>query len=403
MHHTGRHEVLVFKGGYHGGVLAFGGGEPSPVTVPHAFVLGDYDDVDGTRALIREHAELGRDPRRADARLRRLHPGLARVPARCCARRRRAAGALLIFDEVMTSRLARRRAGLEGVAPDLMTVGKYLAGGMSFGAFGGRRDLMAGYDPTRPGALFHAGTFNNNVLSMSAGIAGLDAGAHRRRAARPQRARRPPARGAQPRGGGGRRAVHASGPRLADDDPPEQRSCKRLLFFELLDSGQWIAARGMIALSLPVTDEQCDAFAAAVGAILTRHAELSGDADAEPDAAHPGRRPHPRADPVSGELAPGERIIETELAAELGVSRHTLRSALQTLTFEGLLEQSQFKSTHVARPTARDVFETYTLRNALEAMACRLAAERRPPPAGGDGRGGRRGCGRRRTPATRRR
>ena len=54
-----------------------------------------------------------------------------------------------------------------------MTVGKYLAGGMSFGAFGGRRELMAAYDPTRPGALFHAGTFNNNVLSMSAGIAGL--------------------------------------------------------------------------------------------------------------------------------------------------------------------------------------------------------------------------------------
>ena len=37
-------------------MLAFGSGEPSPVTVPHAFVLGDYDDVEGTRALIREHA-----------------------------------------------------------------------------------------------------------------------------------------------------------------------------------------------------------------------------------------------------------------------------------------------------------------------------------------------------------
>jgi DNA-binding GntR family transcriptional regulator len=79
---------------------------------------------------------------------------------------------------------------------------------------------------------------------------------------------------------------------------------------------------------------------------------------------------------LDGKLAPGERIIETDLAAELGVSRHTLRSALQTLTSEGLLEQSQFKSTHVTRPTARGVYETYTLRNALEAMACRLAAER---------------------------
>jgi DNA-binding GntR family transcriptional regulator len=83
---------------------------------------------------------------------------------------------------------------------------------------------------------------------------------------------------------------------------------------------------------------------------------------------------HVRERILSGELTPGERIVEAELAEELGVSRHTLRSALQTLTFEGLLEQSQFKSTHVARPTARDVYETYTLRNALEAMACRLAA-----------------------------
>jgi DNA-binding GntR family transcriptional regulator len=85
---------------------------------------------------------------------------------------------------------------------------------------------------------------------------------------------------------------------------------------------------------------------------------------------------HIRERIVTGELAAGERIVEADLAAELGVSRHTLRSALQTLTFEGLLEQSQFKSTHVTRPTARDVYETYTLRNALEAMACRLAAER---------------------------
>jgi DNA-binding GntR family transcriptional regulator len=85
---------------------------------------------------------------------------------------------------------------------------------------------------------------------------------------------------------------------------------------------------------------------------------------------------HVRERILSGELAPGERIVEADLAAELGVSRNTLRSALQRLTFEGLVEQNQFKSTHVTRPTARDVYEIYTLRNTLEAMACRLAAER---------------------------
>ncbi|MDA0182592.1 GntR family transcriptional regulator [Solirubrobacter phytolaccae] len=93
---------------------------------------------------------------------------------------------------------------------------------------------------------------------------------------------------------------------------------------------------------------------------------------------------HIRERILSGELAPGERIIETDLAAEFEVSRHTLRSALQTLTHEGLLEQSQFKSTHVTRPTADDVFEIYTLRNALEAMACRLAAQRAGDTTGMD-------------------
>src|SRR6266566_3155355 len=79
---------------------------------------------------------------------------------------------------------------------------------------------------------------------------------------------------------------------------------------------------------------------------------------------------------LSGVYAPGARIVEAELAGELDVSRHTLRSALQILTFEVLLVQDQFKNTHVPLPRSEDVFETYTLRNALEAMACRLAAER---------------------------
>ena len=57
--------------------------------------------------------------------------------------------------------------------PDLTTLGKYFGGGLSFGAFGGRRELMQRFDPRRADALGHAGTFNNNVLSMAAGLAGL--------------------------------------------------------------------------------------------------------------------------------------------------------------------------------------------------------------------------------------
>ena len=58
------------------------------------------------------------------------------------------AGAVLIFDEVMTSRLALGGCqGLLSITPDMTTLGKYLAGGLSFGAFGGRADLMAAFDP----------------------------------------------------------------------------------------------------------------------------------------------------------------------------------------------------------------------------------------------------------------
>src|SRR4029453_3721921 len=87
------------------------------------------------------------------------------------------AGGLVVFDEVMTSRLAP--GGLQtryGIRPDLMTLGKYVAGGMSFGAFGGRGALLQRFDPRRADALGHAGTFNNNVLTMSAGIAAMPKG-----------------------------------------------------------------------------------------------------------------------------------------------------------------------------------------------------------------------------------
>ena len=76
----------------------------------------------------------------------------------------------------MTSRLAPGSLpSVAGVRPDLTTLGKYVGGGMSFGAFGGRGEIIDRFDPRRFDALPHAGTFNNNVLTMAAGLAGLSA------------------------------------------------------------------------------------------------------------------------------------------------------------------------------------------------------------------------------------
>ncbi len=86
----------------------------------------------------------------------------------------RRGGALLIFDEVQTLRLSRGGAQeYYRVMPDLTAMGKIIGGGFPVGAFGGRRDVMDLFDPTRPGALHHSGTFNGNRATMAAGAAVL--------------------------------------------------------------------------------------------------------------------------------------------------------------------------------------------------------------------------------------
>ncbi|QIG42110.1 aminotransferase class III-fold pyridoxal phosphate-dependent enzyme [Nocardioides anomalus] len=284
---TGRPEVLVFRGGYHGGVLTFGQ-EPSPVTVPHAWVLADYDDVDGTRALVRAHAGT-----LAAVLVEPMLGAGGCVPAsqaflEMLREETAAAGAVLVFDEVMTSRLSP--GGLQqatGVTPDLTTLGKYLGGGLTFGAFGGRADLMAAFDPTRPDALFHAGTFNNNVLTLAAGIAGLEhvlddatladvnERGDRLRAALDDVAR--PA-GLHVTGRGSMMTIHAGLPPYAVAQPPTPAGAlaQELVFLGLVERGYWLARRGMVTVSLPIADTLCDGLVAAFADVVrTYDGELS--------------------------------------------------------------------------------------------------------------------------------
>ncbi|MGE0700489.1 MAG: aspartate aminotransferase family protein, partial [Hyphomicrobiaceae bacterium] len=264
---TKRTKVLVFTGGYHGGVLYFRKGG-SPVNAPFPFLLARYNDIDSVRALAKANAAdlacIVAEPMFGStgcvpATDAFLH-GLRQVADET--------GALLILDEVMTSRLAP--GGLQsvvGVRPDLTTLGKYVGGGMSFGAFGGRADVMSLFDPGRPDALPHAGTFNNNTLTMSAGLAALT------EVATPEAVTQLNARGDRLRdklngiaraagarmqftGRGSMIAVHfADGPIRDEADADRgNQDLKELLFFDLLDRGVYMARRGMIVLSL-VQDE----------------------------------------------------------------------------------------------------------------------------------------------------
>ena len=275
---TGRPCVLVFAGGYHGGVLTFSGA--GATNVPHRWVIGQYNDADAALALIRFHAgELAAilvEPMLGSGG---CIPG---EPEFLQALRRGAdeTGAVLIFDEVMTSRMSGggQQARL-GITPDMTTLGKYLGGGMSFGAFGGRRDLMERYDPRQPGALPHAGTFNNNVLSMAAGHAGLteiftpetaDALFSRGEALRARLNALAGDAGMQWAGLGSLLTVHfLRGPvRSPVDAARGSAGLRELFFFDMLEHGFYLAPRGMVTLSLEIGDAEGDAFCAAVAEFL---------------------------------------------------------------------------------------------------------------------------------------
>ena len=79
---------------------------------------------------------------------------------------------------------------------------------------------------------------------------------------------------------------------------------------------------------------------------------------------------------INGQLAPGERIREQVLAVEMGISRGPLREAIRRLEGRRLLERTAHIGVRVAELSPQKLDELLTVREALEGMACRLAAER---------------------------
>ncbi|MCW6510176.1 GntR family transcriptional regulator [Lichenifustis flavocetrariae] len=77
---------------------------------------------------------------------------------------------------------------------------------------------------------------------------------------------------------------------------------------------------------------------------------------------------------ISGVLKPGERLIETKVAADLGVSRGPLREALKVLTGQGLVVTSSGRGTRVAELSIADVENMSLLRAMLEGLAARQFA-----------------------------
>ncbi len=80
---------------------------------------------------------------------------------------------------------------------------------------------------------------------------------------------------------------------------------------------------------------------------------------------------------LTGEIPPGERVNEVELAHRLGISRGPLREAIRHLASEGLLVLVPNKGAHVPKADAEEVRALFELRSALECAAAELAASRR--------------------------
>jgi glutamate-1-semialdehyde 2,1-aminomutase len=284
---TGRPKILVFEGGYHGGVFYFRG-HGSALNAPFEYLLGRYNDLEAVQALVRPHrAEL------AAILIEPMQGTTGCIPAErgFLAGLRALAdetGALLIFDEVMTSRLAP--GGLQeahSILPDLTTLGKYVGGGMTFGAFGGRADIMERFDPRRPDAFQHAGTFNNNVLTMNAGLVGLT------ELYTPERARALNSWGDRLRdrlnavvqkrgvamqftGLGSMISVHMTDAPIRSQQDAEKGNAqlRDLFYFDLVARGIWFAKRGMFALSIALDEQDGDKLVEAVEEFAQTRAPL---------------------------------------------------------------------------------------------------------------------------------
>jgi DNA-binding GntR family transcriptional regulator len=80
-----------------------------------------------------------------------------------------------------------------------------------------------------------------------------------------------------------------------------------------------------------------------------------------------------RAEIERNMIAPGERLIETQVARRLNASQAPVREALRVLESEGLVEHLSRRGVYVKSISAREIEEVYTLRAAREGMTARRA------------------------------
>ena len=189
---SGRELVVKMDGGYHGShdqaevnlipdLESDGPPRPHvergvPACTLEGVLISPFNDLEALEGILAAHrdrvAALIVEPVMGAAGLINPEPGYLQGLRELTQRY----GVLLILDEIITFRL--HPGGVqtrEGIVPDLTTLGKIIGGGLPVGAFGGRAEVMAVFDPASPRALGHGGTFNGNGITLAAGLATLEA------------------------------------------------------------------------------------------------------------------------------------------------------------------------------------------------------------------------------------
>ena len=185
---TGRAAIVKFEGCYHGhadfllvkagsGAMTLGSPDSAGVTDGAAkdTLIAPYNDLEAVRQLFADRdgeiAAIIVEPVAGNMGVVPPEPGFLEGLREIT----QEAGAVLIFDEVMTGFRVALGGAQEryGVTPDLTCLGKIVGGGLPVGAYGGRADIMACVAPE--GGVYQAGTNSGNPLSVVAGLATLDA------------------------------------------------------------------------------------------------------------------------------------------------------------------------------------------------------------------------------------
>jgi glutamate-1-semialdehyde 2,1-aminomutase len=301
---TGRARIAKVEGGFHGTAddvmvsihpsAEEAGPRARPQATPHskglpAEVVGSvtvlpFNDVDGAREILEsvgdELAAVLVEPVLGSAGMIPAEKPYLEMLREVTSR----LGIVLVFDEVVSFRVAYGGAQeYFNVTPDLTCLGKLIGGGFPLGAFGGRSDIMAMFDPSqgRP-AIPHPGSHNANPMGMVAGAATLEL-------LTPQALTQLNSRGeslrqdltaafaeagipAQITGLGSLFALHLTEQpvRCYRDTLAAQSELRHQIFLGLYNEGVLIDPRGVGNLSTVIGNEETDRFGTALRTVLAR-------------------------------------------------------------------------------------------------------------------------------------